>query len=485
MTYQIYPPASTVSGDPASQTVPAIAAGTYTFTTTMAAGSYEITTDTVQSSFTLILESADGYRYSGTIRGGKGYIVAASPVTKMVVPSGLTYPVNINARLGASTLIAAPTGTSITFTAGNLATVAWTAPSGATDIVAYFRDGTNTSMATTTSPKTSVSIGGATNATTAYAIIVAKDAKGNIGTGVETASSNTPNIPISGGTVSTYTSGATTYLVNTFTSSGTLTVAATPNIDYLVVAGGGAGAVGGGGGGGYLTGTVTSAANGSFTVTVGAGGAGKNGNLPASYTTNLQGNQGSNSSIAFGTAITSVGGGGGGMISPVNQTYSDYQAGGNGGSGGGGGTNYNSGGSANGGTATSGQGNAGGNGLINASTGWGTAAGGGGAGAAGGNRVSNTQGGNGGNGSQSSINGTATYYAGGGGGGAGGSGTLTQGTAGLGGATAGWPRASGNNAPSATANTGGGAGGSGSTISPGYGYTGSGGSGIVIVRVAL
>jgi hypothetical protein len=480
MTIQVYPPVTAVSGDPASQTVPAIAAGTYNFTTTMAAGTYEITTDTVQSSFTLKLKSADGYEYSGTIRGGKGYIVAASPVTKMVVPSGLTYPLNINARLGASTLIAAPTGASLAFNGtGNLATVTWTAPAGATDIVAYWRDGSNTSMATTTSPKTNVAVNGAVHLQVGYVMLVAKDAFGNIGLGVEAVTSTPANIPISatGATLTNFTDGSTSYVVLTFTGSGTLNVNAVTNIDYLLIAGGGAGSCGGAGAGGYLTGTATSAATGSFVVTVGAGGPGRTGVRSSSNI--YQGTIGSNSSIAFGTPISATGGGGGGMVTQVNAAYCSQQAGGNGGSGGGGGSNYNSGGSSAGGTGVSGQGNAGGAGASDLGPGWGVGGGGGGAGAVGGNR-SGDNGGNGGNGTSSSINGTATTRAGGGGGGRARSGT--PGTAGTGGGAAGSLT---NVGISGTINTGGGAGGVSGLPEPGYGLNGSGGSGIVIVRAVL
>lgn len=478
MPFQIYPTATAVSGDPASQTVPAVTSGTYTFTTTLAAGTYEITTDTTQASFVLSLQSADGYRYSGTIRGGKGYIIAATPVTKLVVPSGMTYPVNINVRLGASTLIAAPTGTSFTMASvGPLATVSWTPPATATDIVLYWRDGTNTSMATTTSPKTSVVVNGFANGQNAYAVFVAKDAFGNIGTGVETISTNVVNSPITGGTISTYTSGATSYIVNTFTGSGTLNVTGVCNIDYLVVAGGAAGSAGGAGAGGMLTGTKTSAATGAFTVTIGAGGAGRSG--VRSSNNIYRGNSGVNSSIAFGTPITATGGGGGGMVTNVNTAYCSQQVGGNGGSGGGGGSNYNSGGSSAGGLGTSGQGNDGGAGISDAGPGWGVGGGGGGAGAVGANR-SGDNGGGGGVGLSSSINNIATFYAGGGGGS-----RTRSGTIGAGGSGGGAAGSLSNVGISGTTNTGGGAGGASNTPEPGYGFNGSGGSGIVIVRVAL
>ena len=80
-----------------------------------------------------------------------------------------------------------------------------------------------------------------------------------------------------GGTVTT--SG--NYTIHTFTSSGTFEVTSgTGSVEYLIVAGGGGGggsvadawSPGGGGAGGMRTGTVT-ASTGSYTITVGNGGA--------------------------------------------------------------------------------------------------------------------------------------------------------------------------------------------------------------------
>ena len=466
---------SLLFGDAASQTFPATAAGTYTLSTPLAAGLYEITTDTSQSSFTLGLGTSTGYRFTGTIRGGKGYITVPTTSNRIVIPAGMTYPANINIRLGSYTMMAAPTGTSVTLTSGNIGTIAWTNPSGSTDTIAYWRDGTNTSLATTTSPKTSVTISGATHNALAYGLLVGKDANGIIGIASEFVSASNVILPISGGTATYVTSGPTTYLVNTFTGTGTLNVNTISNIEYLVVAGGGSGATGGGGGGGMLTGTRTSAAVGSFTVTVGAGGAGRSG---VRGTSGLQGNSGGLSSIAFASAITAAGGGGGGMTLAANAALTTDQNGANGGSGGGGGSNYNTGGTCSGGTASAG--NSGGTGSPSSGTSWGRGGGGGGAGAAG-VAVSSYVPGNGGNGLASSISGTSVTYSGGGGGG-GASPSSTYSTGGTGGGTAG---STGNVGISAAANTGGGSGGVNGIPTPGYGMTGSGGSGIVIVRVAL
>jgi len=259
-----------------------------------------------------------------------------------------------------------------------------------------------------------------------------------------------------GGTVTT--SGS--YTIHTFTSSGMFTPTTNVNVDYLVVAGGGGVANshsgGGGGGGGLLTSTAYSVTSGtSYSVIVGAGGAG----APFSYSPPETGlpSSGSNSSFHSLVAI----GGGGGSRAYNSGVVSNGQAGGSGG-GGGGSINSSTG---TGGAATSGQGNAGGYGLNVAKGG-----GGGGAGGAGGNAIGSGSGGtsgNGGAGLSNSYSGTATYYSAGGIGGywpgVGESGG-TAGTGGVGLDTAGGAN-TGQGASSGTAQ-----------------LTLSGGSGIVIVR---
>jgi hypothetical protein len=238
-------------------------------------------------------------------------------------------------------------------------------------------------------------------------------------------------------------------------------------VDYLVVAGGGAGGYdGGGGGAGGLRTSYGSTSGGgasaesslslstatNYAVTVGAGGVGVQNTQPS--------NAGNNS--LFHT-ITSIGGGYGGSA------LSSGQASGSGGSGGGGSRGpSNTGGSA----GTSNQGYAGGNGTYTAPA-YGTA-GGGGAASVGGNGAGSGAG-NGGNGLEVNIiGGTGNYYAGGGGGGVFNAAT-TYGSGGSGGGGNG-----GNvngSQTSGTANTGGGGGGSGNAPT-----SGSGGSGVVIIR---
>jgi hypothetical protein len=197
------------------------------------------------------------------------------------------------------------------------------------------------------------------------------------------------------------------YVVHTFTSSGTLNIPVPASADVLVVAGGGGGydSYGGSGGAGGLiySNAFSIAANSSYTVTVGGGGAG--------------GNVGVNGANSVFGSLTALGGGGGaGGSSP----------GGSGGSGGGAqhgtpGTGLQP-SSSSGGYGNNGGGNVGG--------------GGGGAGGAGGNAY-----GPGGIGRQYSISGVATYYAVGGGwmsgngvantGGGGGAGTAGSGGSGI------------------------------------------------------
>jgi len=220
---------------------------------------------------------------------------------------------------------------------------------------------------------------------------------------------------------------------------------------YLVVAGGGSGgggtaySGGGGGAGGYQTSTFTLSTLNTYSITVGAGGAGAVG----------YGLAGSNSVIS-GTGITTITSTGGGQGATFGFSP------GNGGSGGGA---REAGGS--GGTGTVGQGNNGGSSSVGNAGG-----GGGGASAVGVNATTAGVGGNGGAGTASSISGSSVTYAGGGGG----EGQTTKGVGGAGGGGDGGQGNPANGTPG-TANLGGGGGGSVGTSSTG----GSGGSGIVII----
>ena len=218
-------------------------------------------------------------------------------------------------------------------------------------------------------------------------------------------------ISATGGTIT----NADGYTIHTFTSSGTFTMIAGGDVDYLIVAGGGGGGsrhAGGGGAGGVLYGTI-SKSPGPYTVTVGNGGAGHRGS-PSANGTNGSPSQITNW-LSGGALASTDGGGGGGSGYHVSATSVLSRVGSAGGSGGGGGPYHG------GGSGTSGQGFNGGSGGNDGSTA-GHGGGGGGAGGVGGNSVSpHTSNGGisgaGGTGHTSSITGTSIIYAGGGSGG--------------------------------------------------------------------
>ena len=273
---------------------------------------------------------------------------------------------------------------------------------------------------------------------------------------------------IGGGTTISATGGTITtsglYKIHTFTTTGattfTLTSPASITAQVLVVGGGGAGGsayVGGGGGaGGAVFNASFTITSGTYTVTVGAGGA------RTSAGVGYVGPSGSNSSFS---SITGTGGGGGGSYLGVAAT--------NGGCGGGG--PFNSG--------QFGTGSQGGNGAPCGTDGNGGYNCGGGGGGMGG--TAPTPSGvrpSGGAGATYTVAGTAYTLAGGGGAGSDGLGGLGQAGGGLGGNgnNAGQTASSGTDA---TANTGSGGGGGGGTIGSLYG--GAGGSGIVIIAYPL
>ncbi len=329
MGFSIFPAPTAVSGDPASQTFAAASSGTYNLSSSLSAGLYEITTDTSQSSFSIGFKTSGGHIFYGTVRGGKGFVSVPVTVTQIVLPA-LTYPLNINIRLGSFTQIAAPTSVSYLFTVGNTATYTFTAPSGATDIVAYFADGTSSAFGTTTSPKTSVTTPGAANSSPTV-ILVAKDASGVIGLGVSVVSTNTVYIPFSGGNVLTYTDGGTNYFVNFFTGSTNLVVNNTGNYDIALVAGGAGGGGNyngafGGTGGSILAQTGRSISAGTYAVGIGAGagpgGAGGNTTFNGLSATGRSGkdhSQGdSGGATGSGTwTSTGIGGSGAGQVGGV------------------------------------------------------------------------------------------------------------------------------------------------------------------------
>lgn len=244
-----------------------------------------------------------------------------------------------------------------------------------------------------------------------------------------------------GGTVTSYISGSTTYRIHTFLTTGTFTAkSALTNVDILVVGGGGAGVGGGGGGGQVRTHTGQTLAVGDHTVSIGDGGVGANGD-PSQ----------------FGTLASAIGGGRGGGANERGQ---------DGASGGGGGWGCQS--ATGGGSGTAGHNGSAADHNCNAPHWLGA---GGGAGDGGQGYGSGARGGNGLN--VTYRDGTTQYYGGGGGGGVYYDYAMSAyGASATGGGGRGWSKES-NKGEDGNDNTGGG-GGAGS---------GEGGSGIVVIRI--
>ena len=267
------------------------------------------------------------------------------------------------------------------------------------------------------------------------------------------------------------------YIYFAFKENPAQPAVASGEMEYLVVAGGASGGSNGGGGGagglrtsygntsggGASAETAITLAAGTYTITVGAGGA------SIDNATNYQdpGNAGSASTISGGATVNTVGGGGGGSNNIAPST---------GGSGGGSGSGT---GGPTAAAGTANEGFAGGDGM--AATHPYLGGGGGGAGSVGvAVDGSGPYPGGGGAGLMVAIDATSTAYAGGGGGTGGtGSGyTGGGGAAGSGGGGQGGPYNGSGTAGST--NTGGGGGATGDAGS----YTsGAGGSGVIILRM--
>ena len=245
-------------------------------------------------------------------------------------------------------------------------------------------------------------------------------------------------------------------------------------MNYMVLAGGASGASNGGGGGAgglrsswYASGggaageTPITLSSGTYTITIGGGGA----SIDNSTSYQSIGNSGTATTISGNATVNTVGGGGGGSN---NNPPATGGCGGGSGSGSGGPT---------GASGTTGEGFAGGNGM--AATHPYTGGGGGGTGAVGATANASAPG-DGGAGASITITGTAVNY-GGGGGGTGGTGVGYTGPGGAGGTGGGGAGGAYNGSGTAgTANTGGGG---GATGDAGTFTSGAGGSGLVILRL--
>ena len=368
MAINVYPLAST--GATANTGWTAGVAGTFTLSSSLAAGTYLVKTDTTQT-MTISLQDATGHTFSGTIRGGSGFISVPVTVTKIVIPGSLTYPFGIEIVPISVTQVAAPTSGALSLGVGGVMTGTWsTVPSDAVSAHLLTTTGDILNFSSTASGATvTVTESNTTPNAVNNFIIAFKNSSGAWGIGATVA----------------YTMPASPYPFNS---------------EYLVVGAGGSagGSVSrsGGGGGAVKTGTLASTSLSSFTVTV--------------ATTPTNGVSGGSSTFVYGsTTITATGGAAGVSGSSNGATGSS----GSGGRSEGSSTVY-----------SGGTGSDGGNGgaSVSPNTTYASEGAGGGAGGA-------ASGWNSGNGIASSITGTSTYYAGGGAGGQ----YSNAGTAGLGG----------------------------------------------------
>jgi hypothetical protein len=357
MAINVFPIPSSAAVTPTGWT--AGVAGTFDLSSTLAAGTYLIKTDTTQT-MTITLKSATGHNFTGTIRGGSGFISLPIAATQITIPGSLTYPFAVEITPISVTQLAAPTSGALSLGTSGVMTGTWgTVPTGAVSAHLLTTTGAILDFSSTTSGATvTVTEANTTPNAVNNFVIAFKNSSGAYGTGA----------------IVSYTMPASPY---PFLS------------EYLVVGAGGStgGTVSRSGGGGGAVKTSTTLSNtslSSFTVTVAA--------TPAVNTS------GGSSTFAYGsTTITATGGAAGVSGSSNGATGSS-----------------GSGGRSEGSTTTysGGTGNDGGNGGISQSPNTTYASEGGGGGAGG-----SASGWSSGNGIASSITGTSTYYAGGGAGG--------------------------------------------------------------------
>jgi len=377
MGINVFPLPTTASSIPTGWT--AGVAGTFLLSNTLTTGTYLIKTDSTQTMTMTLVDSA-GHNFTGTIRGGSGFISVPNDVNQIKIPTGMTYPFGIEITPISVTQLAAPTSVLLSLGVNGVITGTWgTVPTGAVSAHLLTTTGDILNFTSTASGATvSVSESNTAPGTVNNFVVAFKNSSGAWGIGAVVPTS----MP-----ASPYPFYA----------------------EYLVVgAGGSSGGTYASGAGGGAVKTSTTLANTSIgsTLTI---------NVAPTPATNTNG--GTSTLTYASTTITATGGGRG---------RTDSGIGFDGSSGGGGYTQGST-------TAyAGGTGLDGGNGGTTPSpnTTYGSAAGGGGAGGS-------ASGWNSGNGIGSSITGTLTYYAGGGAGGQ----YSNSGTAGLGGTGRNFPGA--------------------------------------------
>lgn len=335
-------------------------AGTFLLSNTLTTGTYLIKTDSTQT-MTMTLVDSLGHNFTGTVRGGSGFISVPNDVNQIKIPSGMTYPFGIEITPISVIQLAAPTSASLSLGTNGVMTGTWgTVPTGAVSAHLLTTTGSILDFSSTASGATvTVSEASTTPGAVNNFVIAFKNSSGAWGIGA---------------------------VVPT-------TMPASPypyNIEYLVVGAGGSGSssgygTSGAGGGAVKTSAVPNTSIGS-TLTISVAG--------------VPGDNSSGGSSTFTYNSTTITATGGAKGVGSNLTGADGSSG-SGGHSSGSTTTYN------GGTGLDG-GNGGAS--VYPNTTYSSQGGGGGAGGS-------ASGWNGGNGVASSITGVSTYYAGGGAGG--------------------------------------------------------------------
>jgi hypothetical protein len=284
MAFNQFPPASSGGGSVTVTGVYLSTAATYvTLASALAPGAYKFQSD-IDSDGVYSFKSSSGYVFTSTMRNG--IMLAVFPVAINQISAASTsnvFPIYLEISPSTAAVGAAPTGTSFTWTGNNgsaqVGSVAFTPSSGATNTVAYWTDGTSTSLGSTTSPVTSVLI--------KPEVVSAGTSRDFILVNITPNGLNTLASAINTGAAPSQNYQAIYTASTTWTAPTGVT-----SIEALVVAGGGGGAggyttggtggpgngAGGGGGGTVASSSSLSVTPGTtYTLTVGAAGNGGSG----------------------------------------------------------------------------------------------------------------------------------------------------------------------------------------------------------------
>lgn len=302
-------------------------------------------------------DQADSYTVTST-PGSYTATGTSSPIIITGLQSNTSYTFTVTATNAAGTSPASTTSNSITATSVPEAPTISSANADGTKARAYVyyssggTGGKAISSYNVTSSPSSITGSGSSpvlvsglNAGTNYTFtMTATNANGT--SQVSNTSSSITTFNATGGSITTVTSGASTYKLHDFTSSGTFTPTGTANVDMVVISGGGAGTGGSNGNVSSVTGLGisiygTAGSAGSNYANSGRGGTSGNGFLGGTGISASYAETGGGGGGAGGTGSNSGGGsgatGGIGLSAWANEfgnaTYSYKYAGGGGGGG--------------------------------------------------------------------------------------------------------------------------------------------------------